>query len=248
MTDPADANAPALELFDDGDLNRVLCVVAHPDDMEYGGSAAAAHWAARGVEVSYLLLTAGEAGIRGRPPQEVGPLRAHEQRQACEIVGVDDLTILDLPDGLLEPDISLRRSITRHIRRLRPDAVMGQPWELEVPWGLNHVDHRAAGIATVDAIRDADNPWLYRDLMDDEGLEPWATRRLLVPGSAATHAIGLSEQDVEKGIASLAAHEVYLAALADHPAPRDFIGGIASQGGAAAGVDYALPVRSYRMG
>src|SRR5699024_11856609 len=100
-------------------------------------------------------LTAGEAGIRGRPPQEVGPLRAHEQRRACEIVGVDDLTILDLPDGLLEPDISLRRSITRHIRRLRPDAVMGQPWELEVPWGLNHVDHRAAGIATVDAIRDA---------------------------------------------------------------------------------------------
>lgn len=248
MTDPTGPDAPALELLDDGDLDRVLCVVAHPDDMEYGGSAAVAHWTARGVEVFYLLLTAGEAGIRGRPPQEVGPLRASEQRRACEIVGVDDLTILDLPDGLLEPDIALRRRIARHVRRVRPDAVVGQPWNLEVPWGLNHVDHRAAGIATVDAIRDADNPWLYRELLDDEGLEPWSTRWLLVPGSSPTHAIELSEQDVEKGIASLAAHEVYLAALSDHPAPREFIGGIASRGGDAASTDYALPVQAFRMG
>lgn len=153
-----DMTASALPFFDDRDVERVLCVVAHPDDMEYGASAAVARWRQRGIEVSYLLLTAGEAGMRSREPKEVGPLRAAEQRAACDVVGVQDLTILDLPDGLLEANPQVREHIARHIRRVRPDVVLTQPWELDVGWGLNHVDHRAAGLATVDAIRDADNP------------------------------------------------------------------------------------------
>ena len=67
-----------MELLPDEDFRRVLCVVAHPDDLEYGASAAVASWVARGVEVSYLLLTSGEAGMR-RDPAETGPLRAQEQ-------------------------------------------------------------------------------------------------------------------------------------------------------------------------
>src|SRR5699024_12823718 len=89
--------------FDDRDVNRVLCVVAHTDDMEYGGSAAVAKWTDEGKEVAYLLLTRGEAGIRDRSPDEVAALRAAEPRRACIIVGVDDLAILDFPDGLFEP-------------------------------------------------------------------------------------------------------------------------------------------------
>lgn len=239
---------PALAILDDADIQRVLCIVAHPDDMEYGASAAVAEWTARGVEVAYLLLTAGEAGIRDREPAEVGPLRAQEQRRACAIVGVADLTILDLPDGLLQADIETRRHIARRIREFRPDAVLCTTWELESPWGLNHVDHRATGLATVDAIRDADNPWLYRELIADEGLEPWSTRWLLVTGAAPTHAIELSAESLEKGIASLKAHEVYLAALPDHVPPREMITGITAKAGEAAGVPLALGVRVIRMG
>ena len=238
---------PTLAPFTE-DLTRVLCVVAHPDDMEYGGSAAVAEWTARGVEVAYLLLTAGEAGIRDQEPAQVAALRADEQRRACELVGVSDLTILDLPDGLLQPDLATRAAIARRIRQFRPDAVVCTTWELEVGWGLNHVDHRAAGIATVDAIRDADNPWLFRSQITEEGLEAWATRWLLVNGSTPTHAIELSEESVQRGIASLAAHEVYLAALPDHPAPHDLVTGITTDGGAAAGLDRALPVRVVPMG
>lgn len=237
----------ALELFDDSQLRRVLCIVAHPDDMEYGASAAVAEWTARGVEVSYLLLTAGEAGIRDMDPAEVAPLRAQEQRRSCEIVGVDDLVILDLPDGLLQPDLETRRRIARRIRQFRPDAILCTTWELDAPWGLNHVDHRAAGIATVDAIRDADNPWLYRELLVDEGLEAWSTPWLLVTGTTPTHAIGLSRESVEKGIASLEAHEVYLAALPDHVPPREMITEITHGAGVAAGVECALGVRAIPM-
>lgn len=237
----------SLELFDPSELQRVLCVVAHPDDMEYGGSAAAAEWTARGIEVSYLLLTAGEAGIRNLPPAEVGPLRADEQRAACDIVGVDQLTILDLPDGLVEPSIETRRQIAREIRRTQPDAIITMSWNLEAGWGLNHVDHRATGIAVVDAIRDADNPWLFREQLTDEGLTAWKTSWLLAMMHGPDHAIQVSEESAEKAVRSLEAHHVYLEALPDHQAPRDLITGVLTGGGAAAGVPLALPVRAYRM-
>lgn len=238
-----------VDLFPAENIDRMLCVVAHPDDMEYGASAAVAQWSAQGVEVSYLLLTAGEAGIRDMHPSDVGPLRAREQRRACDIVGATGLTILDLPDGLLEPSISTRRHIARQIRKVRPQAVMVTNWDLEVPWGLNHVDHRAAGLAAVDAIRDADNPWIFPEL----GIDPWSTTWLLVTGTTPTHGIELSRESVDKGIASLEAHTAYLEALPNHPPAVDIVEGAARGGAealAAAGVevDYALGVRAIRMG
>lgn len=64
MTSTPDSDpSPLLPALPDEDWSRVLCVVAHPDDMEYGSSAAVAAWTARGVEVTYLLLTSGEAGM-----------------------------------------------------------------------------------------------------------------------------------------------------------------------------------------
>ena len=230
-----------IPLFDDSGIDRVLCVVAHPDDMEYGGSAAVSKWTDEGKEVAYLLLTRGEAGIRDMSPEEVAPLRAEEQRRACNIVGVDDLEILDFPDGLLEPTHELRRAIARKIREFRPKAIVVTTIDLKVQWGLNHVDHRNAGIATVDAIRDADNPWVFTDLKD-EGLEAWKADRLLINGAQPTHAVALTAAHVDRGVRSLEAHKVYLDALSDHPAPKDMIPGITTGGGELAGVDYALPI------
>jgi len=54
---------PQVQPFPDDAFTRVLCVVAHPDDVEYGTSSAVAAWTAKGIEVAYLLLTRGEAGI-----------------------------------------------------------------------------------------------------------------------------------------------------------------------------------------
>src|SRR5699024_883411 len=96
-----------LPLFDARDINRVLCVVAHPDDMEYGCSAAGAKWTDEGKEGPYLLLTREEAGIRDRSRDAVVRRRAAEQRRACNVVGVGDLGILDFPYGLVEPSQEL---------------------------------------------------------------------------------------------------------------------------------------------
>lgn len=225
-------------------------MVAHPDDMEYGGSAAVARWTAMGVEVSYLLLTAGEAGMRSVEPHRAAALRIEEQREACSEVGVSDLTVLDLPDGMLQPDLPTRKHIARHIRRVRPEVVLTQPWDVYVEWGLNHADHRAAGIATMDAIRDADNPWVFRDLREDEGLEPWGARWLLVPNGEPDHAVDVSGDPVEKAIRSLQAHQAYLSELGDHPDPREMIEGMTRQAAQLtddSAITHALGVAAYRM-
>ena len=52
------------------DPGRVLAIVAHPDDLEYGAAAAVASWTDKGSPVSYLLVSRGEAGIDGVTPAE----------------------------------------------------------------------------------------------------------------------------------------------------------------------------------
>lgn len=236
-----------LPIFDDSQVHNVLCVVAHPDDMEYGGSAAVARWVEHGATVSYLLLTAGEAGIRDKDPSDVGPLRAQEQRDACAAVGVENLTILDLPDGMLEHGLELRKRIAREIRKIQPDTIVTLNWDEKAAWGLNQADHRAAGLATLDAIRDADNPWVFRELLDEENLAPWGVTRLIVNGVEPDYAIELTEANIKAAVESLRCHEQYLSALGDHPDPKDMITGMTAAAGQAAGVDHALGIKLYEM-
>lgn len=239
--------AAELEALPDDGFRRVLCVVAHPDDVEYGTSAAVAEWTARGVEVAYLLLTSGEAGMQ-RPPSETGPLRAAEQQAACAVVGVERLQILNHPDGVLVYGLDLRRDIARVIRQLRPDVVVTGTWEDEPGWGLNQADHRATGMATVDAVRDADNTWVFRELAETEGLEKWGADWLLVSGhTRPTHGVAVSPEAVEKAVASLEAHRAYLADLPDHPAPGDFIPELLAGQGKALGAEAAVLFRAYRL-
>ncbi|AQP44384.1 PIG-L deacetylase family protein [Tessaracoccus flavus] len=238
--------APDIQPLSDDQFQRILIVVAHPDDVEYGMSACVHKWVARGATVAYLLLTSGEAGMQ-RPPAEVGPLRAAEQREACRRVGVDDLTILDHPDGVLEYSLALRRDVARRIREFRPDTVATSAFDVEVGWGLNQADHRVAGLVALDACRDADNTWVFPELAE-EGLEKWGTRRFLVFGDPnPSHGVVLTREDVDAGIASLTAHEAYLADLPGHPAPEQFLTEGLSAQGEAMGVEFAALFRVHEL-
>ena len=227
-------------------IERVLLVVAHPDDPEYGLSAAVSSWTRRGIAVSYLLMTSGEAGMQS-PPEEVGPLRAGEQRAACDEVGVDDLVILDFPDGVLEYGLDLRRAIARRVREVRPDVVVTTTWDVETTWGLNQADHRAVGLACLDATRDADNTWVFPELARDVDLPKWGPRWLLVSGAEPTHAIEVDQVDVDAAVRSLEAHREYLAQLPNHPAPNQMIPDLLAEGGKAAGVEHAVVVRALEL-
>ncbi|MGS2807342.1 PIG-L deacetylase family protein [Nocardia sp. MW-W600-9] len=230
-------------------FRRVLCVVAHPDDMEYGTSAAVARWTASGIEVGYLLLTRGEAGMP-TPPAETARVRLAEQRAACAAVGVDHLTVLEHPDGVLVYGLDLRRDICREIRRFKPDVVLGMGYDIETPFGFDQADHRASGLATLDALRDAGNRWVFPEQIDDEGLEPHSARWYLVPGftgPAVTHGVDITGEPLRRGITSLEAHAAYLAALPGHPAPADFIPRLTAMSGKAMGVEHAVLFRAHDL-
>jgi LmbE family N-acetylglucosaminyl deacetylase len=238
--------APALP---EESFRRVLCVVAHPDDMEYGTSAAVAKWTARGIEVGYLVLTHGEAGMPN-PPEETARLRLAEQEAACEIVGVEHLTVLDHPDGVLVYNLDLRRDICREIRRFKPDVVLsGSGHEVDTPMGFNHADHRVAGLATLDAVRDAGNRWVFPEQIGE--LEPHDVRWFITPdfpGSAEkSHGVDVTGEPLRRGIASLEAHAQYLAALPGHPAPADLIPTFTAMNGRIMGVEHAVLFRAHDL-
>lgn len=223
------------------DWERALAIVAHPDDMEYGASAAVARWTDAGKSVAYLLVTNGEAGIDTMHPDEAGPRRVAEQRAACDAVGVVELAFLDRPDGMLEYGLPLRRDLAAVIRAYRPELIVTLSHRDTFPGGgLNMADHKVVGEAVIDAVRDAANRWVFRELLD-AGIEPWAgVRWVALSGSPYdTHAVDVTAT-IDRGIASLAAHRDYLAALP--PSMRDpeaFLRPIAAATGQRVGVEYA---------
>lgn len=197
---------------------RVLAVAAHPDDLEYGASSAIARWTGEGRQAGYLLVSHGEAGITGLPPEACGPVRAREQRAAAALVGVDIVEFLDYPDGVIEYGTALRRDLAAAIRRYRPELVITVNHRETFPGGFrNTADHRNVGAAALDAVRDAGNAWVFRDQVD-AGLAPWdGVRWVAVTGSPQpTHAVDVTTS-LDHGVASLEAHRAYLAGLAGHP-------------------------------
>ncbi|WP_288026247.1 PIG-L deacetylase family protein [Arthrobacter sp.] len=200
------------------DWQRALVVVAHPDDPEYGMAAAVAEWTEGGKEVHYLLATRGEAGIAGLPPEQSGPLRVREQQDACLRVGVASLAFLDHPDGHVQEGLQLRREIAGHIRQVRPDLVLTLNHRDE--WGpgrWNSADHRAVGRSVLDAVSDADNEWIFPELLE-AGLARHKVRRVAISSPHPTHAQPVSGRSIECAVASLAEHAEYLKALGPDPA------------------------------
>src|SRR5690348_10103570 len=105
-----------LEIADET-WTRALCIVAHPDDMEFGAAAAVARWTGQGKWVGYTMVTSGEAGIDSLAPEESRRVREAEQQESARIVGVDTVDFLGQPDGILEYGVALRRTLAAEIRR-----------------------------------------------------------------------------------------------------------------------------------
>ncbi|MGH3240214.1 MAG: PIG-L deacetylase family protein [Spirillospora sp.] len=197
-------------VLEDGEPQRILAVLAHPDDVDFGAAGTVAGWTDQGIEVVYLLVTDGDAGGFDDDVSraEMAALRREEQRAAAKCVGVSDVRWLGYPDGRVETTLELRRDIARVIRQVRPDRVLTSSaernYERIYP---SHPDHRAVGSATLDAVYpDARNPYAFPELLADEGLEAWTAREVWTTGGpAVNHHIDVTEQ-FDRKLNALRAH------------------------------------------
>lgn len=194
-----------------GDWQRALAIVAHPDDLEYGCASAVAAWTDEGREVTYLLVTRGEAGIDTLPPAESAAVREREERASAAVVGVTRVEFLDHLDGVIEYGPALRKDLAAAIRRHRPELLI--TLNPDDTWGgtyWNTPDHRAVGRAVLDAAGDAGNRWIF----PDTEAEPWnGVRWVAVSGSdSPTHAVDVTAT-LERGVRSLLEHRAYIEAL-----------------------------------
>lgn len=232
------------------DFDRVLCVVAHPDDLEFGAAAAVARWTSQGRTVGYAMVTSGEAGIDAVPPEECRPLREAEQVASARVVGVEHVEFLGQRDGVLEYGVQLRSVIAAAVRRFRPDVVV--TGNFRDTWGganLNQADHIAVGRAVLDAVRDAGNRWVFPEQLTGD-LEPWGgVGAVLSFGSPrATHGVDVTET-FDLGVESLAAHAAYIEGLGwEHFDPREFLEGTSRPTGQRLGTTFGAAFEVFDMG
>ncbi len=129
---------------------HLLCIQPHPDDLEIGAGATVARLTRSGTKVTVVTVTDGSAGTKDPAITQVNlaKTRKAEAEKAAAILGVEELYWLGFTDGAYLPYEEVRAGITRHIRKLKPTAVMVcDPW---LPYEA-HSDHIRTGKAAAEA-------------------------------------------------------------------------------------------------
>ncbi len=182
----ASASFPNGLLLPDRQAERVLVVVAHPDDPEFMAGGTIALWSAAGAEVCYCIVTDGSKGTadRARTADQVAALRRAEQEAAAAELGVRRLVFLNFSDGTVFPALDLRIAIAREIRRWRPEILLTHdPQRYYFDDYIQHPDHRAVGEAALHAVFPTARDYLSAPQLLAEGLEPHKVQRVLLAGA-----------------------------------------------------------------
>ena len=200
----------------------VLAVAAHPDDLEFGTSGSVAKWVAGGAEVHYLICSDGSKGSDDPNLSSVKlmELRRDEQRAAAKILGVKTVEFLDYEDGQVEASSALKRDISRHIRKIKPDTVVAQDPAMLYLADLgiiNHTDHRAVGLAAMDAVYPLARYHLSFPELEAEGFAPHKVKDLLLMGFENHNYYVDITDTYETKLEALAAHASQVDVVAVRP-------------------------------
>ncbi len=130
---------------------RILVIMAHPDDAEFVCGGTMARLAAEGCAIHYLLVTSGDRGSHevDMTQERLARIREGEQRKAAVVLGVQEVTFLGHHDSEVEANLALRSELVLAVRKWKPDVVFTfDPWRrYEI-----HPDHRATGFCALDAL------------------------------------------------------------------------------------------------
>ena len=225
-------------------FRTILCIAAHPDDIEFTVAGTVATWTKEGRAVTFCLVTTGGVGTNEYTPGNEGlvPIRERELQRAADILGVREVILLGYADGVVEPTLGLRRDLTRVIRRVKPDVVVCSDPTVRYYGNeyMNHPDHRAVASAALDAVfPSSETSGIFPELLT-EGLAPHKVKEVFING-AETPDTWIDIGDAfETKCAALKAH-------ASQVGPGEWVEGLlrewAARDGKRAGVPYAEAYR-----
>lgn len=188
-------------------IRRVLVIMAHPDDCEFGAGGTVAKLVKEGKEVALVVVTNGDKGSsdRSMTSARLALIRAEEQRNASRTLGVEHVTFLGYPDGEVEDTRALRRDVAREIRRHRPDLVICQNPQRTYNLGASHRDHRIVGGVTLDCVYPLARDHLaFPELMPE--FEPHRVREVYVMQWREPHVVVDISDVMDLKIKALACH------------------------------------------
>ena len=207
-------------MLDEASVERVLAVIAHPDDAEFWAAGTIAQWTDAGVGLTYCVLTDGENGSHdpGIARERIPAIRRDEQRKAAGLLKVGEVHFMGLDEGLIDPaSRELHEQLVRIIRQVRPQRVL--TWSPERNWARFrscHPDHLATGEATLRAIYpDAGNRLALRSLYEEEGLDGWTVGRSVAVQQPAREQVCGYHGYLPRKTAAVAAHHSQVAARRD---------------------------------
>ncbi len=116
---------------------RVLAVVAHPDDAEYLCAGTLARAKADGAEIAICVLCQGDKGQPPKPIPNLAAIRRKEMAAAAKLLGAK-LFRGEFGDGQLVDDPTQRKKLIEIYRRFKPTLVLAHSAD------DYHADHRAA--------------------------------------------------------------------------------------------------------
>jgi len=235
-----------MKIADDLEIERAMVLFAHPDDAEFSSAGTAAAWSRGGVEVTYVLVTNGASGSSDpeMTRERLREIRLAEQHEAAEMLGVARVVPLDLEDGYLYPDLSLRKTVAREVRRFKPDVLIAPDPTIRIAWDsyVNHPDHIAVGEVALRTINpDASSGLMFPELWREEGFEPHLPAALLLSNFAEGNLFVDIGEVLGLKLKALAAHR------SQHDNTDDVLTWVrdrALETGKLHGVEYA---ESYRM-
>jgi LmbE family N-acetylglucosaminyl deacetylase len=220
-----------------------MVIAAHPDDAEFSFGGTVSRLTTEGTQVVYVVCTDGSQG--GEDPEESAAAlvetRYTEQRPPGALLGVAEVVFLGFADGTLSADVTLRRALTREIRRHRPELVLThQPLRsLTFPIGASHPDHLATGEAALGAVYpDARNPRAYPDLLA-EGLPAHRVDEVWVPGHEHTDLYVDVGDHARRKLDAILCHRSQFAATTDPMADLGWVVDRMRSNGTAAGCTHA---------
>ncbi len=199
----------------------ILVITPHPDDAEFGVAGTVARWTAAGKQVVYVVCTNGNKGTSdiSLKPEQLVQIRMQEQRNAANVLGVQEVIFLAYPDQGLEDTPEFRKQIVRLIRQYRPHTIVtADPYRRYI-W---HRDHRIAGQVVLDAVFPyARDHLAYPDLIE-EGLMPHKVLEMLFWASEDINYRSDITNTFDLKVKALRCHKSQMRELGD-PNPEGFL-------------------------